>query len=131
MESSIRYIGLQHMVRAKTQRIAIDLAAPGAVDKANEWVVNDVPSAAVLTCTANSPVCGEATQLLNAYRIPYAVESVTSPTDRLTLTYDRISERPCDVRAYGCPQASNALRMVDDPRRIVRPSTLDYPTAER
>ena len=130
-ESTIHYTGLHHMVRSQSESAVLDLAAPGAINMASEWIVNDVPSAAVVTCTVNSPICGEAVAMLKAYRVPFTIESITGSSDRMTFVYDRISQKPCDKRYYGCPQALNSLRMVDDLRRVVRPSPLDYPSASR
>ena len=81
-----------------------------------------------ITC---DKVCGEAVATLKAYRVPFTIESITGSSDRMTFVYDRISQKPCDKRYYGCPQALNSLRMVDDLRRVVRPSPLDYPSASR
>jgi hypothetical protein len=128
---SISYKPLNKMVKATGEEVSVDLSAPNAIDTLGNWVVNDVPSAAVMTCTQNTALCDDAVVLLKSYRIPYTIESISAESDKIVLIYDRITETPCNERTYGCPQALNAFNMVDDLRKVVRPNPVDYPTADR
>lgn len=125
------YKGVHQMVNATTEEVTLDLDSPEAIGTLNQWMLNDVPSMAMLVCAPESIPCDEAIILLKSYRVPYTIESINSASNRILMMYDRITEAPCNKYAKGCTQALNAYIMINDPRTVVRPNPVDYPSAMR
>jgi hypothetical protein len=131
----------EDLLDLSSERVSFSITTKNAVNDINDWIDNDHPNRADLTCNQSEPTCNKIISILKSFSIPYRLMLEKSPNKELTLIYDRISVRDCSVmetennimnkNILGCSVASNMLQMISDQQQFVKPDYLGLHDASK
>ncbi|MDP2815600.1 MAG: hypothetical protein Q8O19_02845 [Rectinemataceae bacterium] len=128
-----------------SERVSLSLSSPKLEEELMEWVGNDRPSRAEISCTDSAPGCGHAKDILNKFGISY--KTVPGNKESVALIYEKIVARDCESRyvdnntqfgslrlnhpTFGCSTAANMVQMVGNRKQFTNPPLQDAQDAER
>ena len=131
----------ENLLDQSTEVVNIPLTSPGAVAEITDWVNQDQPTRAELTCMETDKVCADVQQVLEQFGVP--VQFTAAADSNASLVYERVLARDCQNRfvdnsinpynlnhpTFGCSVSSNTLQMVSDKQQFTHPALLDYSDA--
>lgn len=135
--------GPESLMDQSSEVVTFDVNTDTGVSDMTNWINQDQPSRAELSCDQASAGCNQAQQALNQFGVP--VVFAPSAENTVTLYYDRVVARDCENRfidnsinpynlnypTHGCSIASNMVQQITDKRQITSPTLLDYQDGER
>ncbi len=133
----------ESLIDASGERVNLSLAGDNATNELANWVGNDQPTRAEISCDPFSEKCKKAEAVLRQFGV--SIKHVSRGTSDVVLIYERMSARDCDNRfvsnhynplnlnhpTFGCSTAVNMLQQISNRKQLVSPSTLDPQDAER
>jgi hypothetical protein len=142
-ESYFNRGGPESLMDMSSEVVTFDVNADTGITDMTNWINQDQPSRAELSCDQASASCNQAQQALNQFGVP--VSFASSGQNVVTLYYDRVVARDCENRfidnsvnpynlthpTLGCSLASNMVQQITDKRQITSPTLLDYQDGER
>lgn len=124
------------LLDSSAEQINIDLANDSSVDQLKDWLENDQPSRAELSCFEGYKNCMDARKVLASYNVPFSLSQADNKHGQVVLVYERIVARDCldkvDTHGNtqtGCANSSNILHMISNHRQIIQPALSDLPRA--
>jgi hypothetical protein len=128
----------ESLLDQSSEVVNFELMDAQSVDEMVDWINQDQPSRAELSCDMGGAACSEAEQALNQFGVP--VEMVPGHGNSVTLMYERVLARDCENRyidnsinpynlthpTYGCSIAVNMVQMITDKRQLTSPPLLGY-----
>jgi hypothetical protein len=130
----------ESLLDASSERVSLSLSDESAIEDLTDWINNDVPTRADLTCVRGQAVCSKAVNVLSSFGVPHKfVTNGTSGKD-VTLIYDRVVARDCNefMNAnknsrfiFGCAVSANMLHMVSDHQQFIKPNLVGLHDASR
>ena len=133
----------ESLLDVSSEVVNVALGSERSVSELSEWINRDQPSRAELYCSEGDLRCSAAQEVLSLYNVPTMF--VPSPTNTVTLVYERVLARDCENRyvdnpinpynlshpTFGCTMAVNTVQMVSNKHQFVSPNLLDYPDGEK
>lgn len=131
------------LLDSSSEVVNVALISDDSIAEIVQWIDQDQPTQAELYCLEGDPICVQALETLETFRVP--VNYVSAADNNLTLVYDRVVARDCDNRfinnsvnpynlnhrTFGCSTAVNIVQMVSDKRQFTSPALLDFADAEK
>lgn len=128
----------QSLLDVSSEMVNVELSSEASIDEIRDWIEQDQPSRAVISCANGDVLCGSAADVLDVYGVDY--EEQSSDYSEVNLVYERIIARDCDNSyvdnrinpynlnhpAFGCSMASNMVQMVTNRQEFVNPTLLGY-----
>jgi type IV pilus biogenesis protein CpaD/CtpE len=128
----------QSLLDVSSEMVNVEISSEASIDEIKDWIEQDQPSRAVVSCANGDVLCGSAADVLDVYGVDY--EEQVSDYSEVSLVYERIIARDCnntyiDNRinpynlnhpSFGCSTASNIVQMVTNRQEFVNPSLLGY-----
>lgn len=133
---SSRTISPTKLLDSSAERINIDLQSEGSTNQLTDWIENDQPSKAEISCFDAFKTCMDAKKILTSYGIPFSVAHNEDKQGNVTLIYERVVAKDCLDRTdsagntiTGCAVSTNILHMISNHKQIIQPSLSDLPRA--
>lgn len=121
-------LSMEDLLVNAAEVVSFGISDTASVHTIGNWVSDDVPTHATISCPSKNNSCSEVMKLLQTKHIAVEEEEVDG-TDKVTLSYDHITTRECPVHAFGCSVSINAVHMVHTPEQILNPTHLSHQDA--
>ena len=131
----------QSLLDVSSEVVSLSIANKPDLDALSDWIAKDAPTRAQLFCNEATPNCKKARTLLEHADV--GIEINPSPSNTVTLVYERILARDCSVRyvdgyqsqfnayppTFGCAVSANMVQQVSDKRDFINPNVSDDPSS--
>lgn len=121
----------EHLIRTSSENVSFDITNDTSIDSISDWIHEDMPSQAVLSCTEGDMLCADVIRLLDEHQIPFTTADAPQGSASINFTYNRVSAVDCAPQGFGCSASVNAVQMVTNREDFVNPPLSDYPDAEK
>lgn len=133
----------ESLLDMSSEVVNVRLDSPASLGELTNWIDQDQPSRAELSCMQGDPLCSQAEETLAQFGVP--AQMLPSPDNSVTLYYERVLARDCENRyidnrinpynlnhpTFGCSTAANMVQMISDKRQITAPNLTDYADGEK
>jgi hypothetical protein len=117
---------------ASKESVSIPLTSQDSIGELSDWLNNDQPSFAYITCDGLSETCAQAERILNQYAVPIRSGGMPGAVE---LVYEDLEARDCHHSfvsnhinpynlhhpSFGCSLRSNTIQMVSDRKQLMNP----------
>ena len=120
----------EYLIDYTKEKVSFSLEKENSLVDLNDWIVNDMPSNALLSCSKSDKSCKEASLILEKSSIPF--KYLEDNKKSVTLVYNKITTRDCSYSnkksgnyLLGCATSYNMIGMISDYRQFVNPNLLE------
>ncbi len=116
-------VSIETLLTNSSEVVSFPISDRASVHTIQNWIGDEAPSYATVSCPTGNPQCAEVTRVLNAQNI--TVDNAAGASDTVTLSYDHPTARNCPPQAFGCSVAANSLQMISNYNQILHPAVSD------
>jgi hypothetical protein len=130
--NNVKRVEPELLLNSSTEDVSFDLVNNESIGSISQWINDDRPTEARLTCNVKNKLCSQTQQVFKKKLIPFKVEKPEEgATESVKLLYERVAARDCNPRLLGCSVSVNTLQMVTDHTTFIRPSLSDQQDAAK
>lgn len=120
----------ENLLSSNVEDVSFTISGSESVDSMFEWIIDDKPNSALLSCASGDSLCIGAERVLSDLSVPYRMDVVPGEESSVSLVYNRLLTRDCS-NGLGCAMSTNMIGAITNQSDFTNPALSDYHDAQK